>query len=491
VIPTGAIVSQVIPVFANDWSESLINSIILQILSYKTFGLRYDITSMSWKIIESQNLGNGNFSLTNAGSTAGTGSDNSWFISLSFANGEYTAISRGIDYYFQSERETRFYFDPDVRVYDSRTATTLTDSIRVLRTNTLPDSSDALFYSQIYRIWNRAIGPDGIDDNRKIRITFPDDNLDEVPDNPDLFLELVAPSTNPENKNVYFVESLDQYNFLRYDPVDQNTIVSAYDTKDSILNDITLYAVGTIFYAALGDPSVADENGPTFYESTGTSLETVSNYIARTGRSDLQFQYKHNAPNNRRIDPSPNNLIDFYILTKSYSNDYFAYIVDTSNKVPQPVAPTISDLKIEFGSIEAFKTISDSIIYNPAVFKPLFGSKADASLRATFKVIKNPNSNISDNEVKSQVVATINTYFDINNWDFGETFYFSELSAYLHTALVPYVSSIIIVPSNSSSQFGTLYQIDADPDEILISAATVDNVQIIAAITAAQLNITG
>jgi len=491
VVPTGAIVSQVIPVFANDWSESLINSIILQILSYKTFGLRYDITTMTWKIIESQNLGNGNFSLTNAGSTAGTGADNSWFISLSFANGEYTAVSRGIDYYFQSERETRFYFDPDVRVYDSRTATTLIDSIRVLRTNTLPDSSNALFYSQIYRIWNRAIGPDGIDDNRKIRITFPDDNLDEVPDNPDLFLELVAPSTNPENKNVYFVEALDQYNFLRYDPVDQNTIVSAYDTKDSILDNITLYATGTIFYAALGDSSVADENGPTFYESTGTSLNTVRNYIARTGRSDLQFQYKHNAPNNRRIDPSPNNLIDFYILTKSYSNDYFAYIVDTSNKVPEPVAPTISDLKIEFGSIEAFKTISDSIIYNPAVFKPLFGSKADASLRATFKVIKNPNSNISDNEVKSQVVAAINTYFDINNWDFGETFYFSELSAYLHTTLVPYVSSIIIVPSNSSSQFGTLYQIDADPDEILISAATVDNVQIIPAITAAQLNITG
>jgi hypothetical protein len=57
--------------------------------------------------------------------------------------------------------------------------------------------------------------------------------------------------------------------------------------------------------------------------------------------------------------------------------------------------------------------------------------------------------------------------------------------------LVPNVSSIVIVPSNAGSQFGTLYQIDADPDEILVSAATVDNVQIISAITAAQLNITG
>jgi hypothetical protein len=315
--------------------------------------------------------------------------------------------------------------------------------------------------------------------------------LDEVPDDPDLFLELVDPAVNPENKNVYFVESIDQYNFLRYDPVDPTTIVSAYQTKSSILDNITLYADGTIFYAVLGDASVPAENGPTFYQSEGVKLNVLTNYIARVGRQSLKFQYKHNAPNNRRIDPSPNNLIDFYILTKSYSNDYFAYLTDTSNKVAEPVAPTIADLKTEFGSIEALKTISDSIIYNPAVFKPLFGSKAAAALRATFKVIKNPNLTISDNEVKSQVIAAVNAYFDINNWDFGETFYFSELSAYLHTSLVPYVSSIVIVPSNTDSRFGTLYQINADPDEILVSAATVDNVQIIPAITAAQLNMIG
>jgi hypothetical protein len=489
IVPTGAIVSEIIPVFANDWSEALINDIIVQILSYKTFGLRYDIPTMSWKIVESQNLGSGNFSLTNAGSTAGTGLDNSWFISLSFGNGEYTAISRGIDYLFQSERETRFYFDPDIRVYDSRTATTLVDFIKVLRINTEPDSSDALFYSQRYKIWNRFIGADGIDDNRKIKITFPDDNLDDVPDDPDLFLELVAPSVNPDNKNVFFIESLDQYNFLRYNPVEQDSVVSSYRTKADIIENISLYSEGTIFYAVEGDFTVPAESGPTFYQSEGITLATINNYIARTGRQDIKFQYRHNAPNSRRIDPSPNNLIDFYILTKTYSNDYFAYITDTSNRVLEPVAPSIAELKTEFGSIESFKTISDSIIYNPAVFKPLFGNKAESALRATFKVIKNPNITVSDNEVKSQVIAAINTYFDINNWDFGETFYFSELSAYLHTVLVPYVSSIVIVPSNTDSRFGTLYQINTDPDEILVSAATVDNVQIIPAITAAQLNI--
>jgi len=488
VIPTGAIISEIIPVFANDWSESLINDIILQVLSYKTFGIRYDIPTMSWKIVESQNLGDGEFSLTNAGSTAGTALDDSWFLKLSFSAGEYTVVSRGINYFFESERETRFYFDPDIRVYDSRTATTLIDSIKVLRTNTAPDTSNALFYSQIYRIWGRAIGSDGVDDNRKIKITFPDDNLDEVPDNPDLFLELVAPSTNPQNKNVFFIQSTDQFNFLIYNPVDPDLVVTAYNTKIQIIDNITLYASGTIFYAVEGDTTVPALNVPTFYQSNGPILNVVTNYIARVGRQFLQFQYKHNAPNNRRIDPSPNNLIDFYILTKTYANDYVAYITDTSGKLLEPSSPTIDELKTEFGSIESFKTISDSIIYNPAVFKPLFGNKANPALRATFKVIKNPNIVISDNEVKSQVVGAINTYFDVNNWDFGETFYFSELSAYLHSVLVPNVSSIIIVPSNVESQFGTLYQINADPDEILISAATVDNVQIITAITAAQLN---
>lgn len=491
IVPTGSVVSEIIPAFSNNWSENLINQIILQILSYKTFGLRYDIPTMSWQIVQGQDLGSGNFSLTNAGSTAGTAADNSWFISLSYANGEYTVINRGIDYYFQSKRETRFYFDPDVRVYDSRTATTLLDFVKVLRINTKPDSSESLFYSQEYRIWNKVVGADGIDDNRKIKITFADDNLDEVPDDPDLFLNLVDPTTNPQNKNVFFVESTNQYNFIQYDPVEEDFIVTAYSTRTDIQNNITLYASETIFYAVLGNSSVPAENGPTFYQSNGATLSVITNYIVRTGRQKLKFQYRHNAPNNRRIDPSPNNIIDFYILTKNYASDYFAYLTDTSNRITEPAAPTIAELKTEFGSIEAFKTISDSIIYNPAVFKPLFGDKANTSLRATFKVIKNTNITISDNEVKSLVIASINTYFDINNWEFGETFYFSELSAYLHKSLVPYVSSIVIVPSNVDSKFGTLYQINADPDEILVSAATVDNVQIIPAITAAQLNITG
>jgi len=479
VVPSTAIVSQVIPVFKSSWPTTLITQIANNILSYKTFGLRYDVTEMSWQIVDESNLGTGDFSLTNAGSITGTGLDNSWFLKLSFANGEYTVQSRGIKYFFQSEKETRFYFDPDVKVYDSRTATTIQDGIKVLRNNTLPDSAGSLFYSQTWRIDNKVIQSDGFDDNRKILVTFPDNELDGVPDDPDLFETLVDPDTNPATKYVYFVQSLNENNFLTYDPVDRTMIVSLYATETAILDKLSLYTAGTIFYAYTEDK---------FYETSGTALTQVTNYIARNGRQDIMFQYTHNAPNNRRIDPSPNNLIDLYLLTADYSTEYSAYVTDTSNTVTEPVKPTGSELSVSFGSIESYKTISDSLIYNAATFKPLFGAKADSALRATFKVVKNPAVTISDNEIKSRVISAINSYFDIANWDFGETFYFSELSAYLHSQLVPDISSIIIVPTATSNSFGDLYQINAEANEIFVSAATVSDVQIISAITAGQLN---
>jgi hypothetical protein len=142
---------------------------------------------------------------------------------------------------------------------------------------------------------------------------------------------------------------------------------------------------------------------------------------------------------------------------------------------------------LAYGELENYKTISDTLIYNSARFKPVFGSKADDALRAVFKVVKNTNAVISDNDVKVAVIAAINNYFSVDNWEFGESFYFSELSAYLHTELATKINSVIIVPKNTQQTFGNLYQINAEPDEIIISCASVDDVEIITAITAVQL----
>ena len=294
-----------------------------------------------------------------------------------------------------------------------------------------------------------------------------------------MFDTLIAPSVNANNKFVYFKQIVDYSSFINYEVVDAGTIVSTYAGKNDISLNASLYSEGQVFYAY---------NEDAFYVVSAGLISETSDYIARIGRQDLHFQYRHNSPNNRRIDPSPNNIMDLYILTKEYNTQYTAWIRDTSNKVTQPVAPTTEELRIDFGSLENLKALSDTIIYNPAKFKPIFGTKAVPELRATFKIVKNPNITVSDNDIKAQVISAINSYFDITNWEFGETFYFSELSAYLHNKLTPNVSSIIIVPSSGLAKFGSLYQINAEPNEIIVSAATVDNIEIINAITAAQLN---
>ena len=92
-------------------------------------------------------------------------------------------------------------------------------------------------------------------------------------------------------------------------------------------------------------------------------------------------------------------------------------------------------------------------------------------------------------EIKSRVIATINKYFDINVWDFGETFFFSELSAYLHKNLGDILASVVIVSKDTTKSFGDLYEIRSQPHEIFISSATVNDIEIIDALTNSELQV--
>lgn len=133
--------------------------------------------------------------------------------------------------------------------------------------------------------------------------------------------------------------------------------------------------------------------------------------------------------------------------------------------------------------------MSDSVVLNSVIFKPLFGPKAASPLRATIKVIKNSKTNASDSEIRSAVLSAMNTYFAINNWSFGDTFYFSELSAYLHAEIGEYVSSVVLVPNDPTMHFGDLYEIKCAPYEIFVNAATANDVIIISALTPTELQI--
>jgi hypothetical protein len=85
----------------------------------------------------------------------------------------------------------------------------------------------------------------------------------------------------------------------------------------------------------------------------------------------------------------------------------------------------------------------------------------------------------------------MNEFFALNNFDFGDTFYFTELATFIHNQLAPDLLTVVIVPNQSEQVFGSLFQISGASDEIFISGATVDDVVIIDAIGANQLAATG
>ena len=485
--PQTVIGDKVFAVFNNDLPNTLVQSMVEYIRAYANFGLRYNTASSTWEIILPTDLDlTSDFSLTYTGDTSGQAKDSSWIVAFQTVGKTYTVLYRGLRYVFESVLETNFYYDGTTKIYDAKTGLTVHDQIKVLKVNSNPDNSNALALDYIWYISKAITEVDGYTDIDKICVTFSDSDNDGIPDNPELFDLIVNPTVDTNNKYVYFQNTVGYDNFTVQNPIDNATVVSSYATLRTIEQAKTLYQNGQLFYI----PSTN-----TFYQlSVSGAVYTISvatGYTAKLGRQDLYFQYRHNSPNNRRIDPSPNNIIDLYVLTQQYTTDYLAWIQDTSGQLTQPIAPTSEELQIDYSTLDNYKAISDTIIYNPAKFKPLFGAKAVSTLQATFKVVKNPNVVISDNEVKTSLIAAINQYFDIANWDFGETFYFSELASYLHVQLSPNISSITIVPANQAEAFGSLLQVNANINEIITSAATVDNVQIISSITAAQLNQSG
>jgi len=98
-----------------------------------------------------------------------------------------------------------------------------------------------------------------------------------------------------------------------------------------------------------------------------------------------------------------------------------------------------------------------------------------------------PGTRFTDNEIKDKVVEEIGNFFNIDNWDFGETFYFTELAAYVHKELAGIISSFVIVPQLSTSVFGDLFQITPMGGELLIPDVSATDIDIIDNITQSNI----
>jgi hypothetical protein len=158
----------------------------------------------------------------------------------------------------------------------------------------------------------------------------------------------------------------------------------------------------------------------------------------------------------------------------------------------RPLAPSSDTLYVNFGEeINKIKSISDEVIYHPVKYKVLFGTEASDDLKAMFKIVKNPDRVVNENELKANVIAAINEFFAIENWEFGDTFYFSELSNYVMTQLAPDLAAFVIVPIQESLSFGSMFEVRSEADEVFISSATVENIEVVSSLTASKLKATG
>jgi hypothetical protein len=476
VVPSNSVISQIIPQLNVTIPASTVTTMIDLIFNNKPFGLRYDASVQSWQIIFETNLNTASsFSLSNQGNSNNTQQDASWLLLFTTNNVYYTVSSRLLRYVFESNQEVTFYFDSTQKIYDIVSSNTILDSLKILSINTQPNSAQPFTVDMPWQIISEYVGKDGYIDPTKIVIAFADSENNGIVDNPQLFLDIVAPTVNSLEKYIIqekYLISAGQEDY-RYIANDQNTVI-ILNTQGNV-GSLTQYTDGQYFYFV--DKQVVKK-----YNASTSTLSPTLDYKVYVGRDNLKFQYTHSADYDARIDPGASNIMDIYVLTTAYDTQFRQWL--SGANVSEPLPPSSGELNSLLGSeLNLIKSISDEIIYHPVSYILLFGNQADLNLQATFNIVRNPASTASDNDIIARTISAFNQFFALENWNFGDTFYFSELSTYVMTQLTPDITNFVIVPKQGSQYFGSLFEIQCPSDKIFISCATAQDIAIVSGLT--------
>ena len=425
-IASNSTIVRVIPALKKKFSSAEFSAINEQLVLKNNFAIRYDHLIQSYQIVTSDNASQTEFfSLVNAGNSTKHNLDASWIFYISYQDGKYNIRQKWLTYIIGSAAKLKF---GNINFLENATDSTKfnrADAIKFLKINLKPATAAMLEQPITFGISRYVVSDDGFTDSSKVIVKVADADSDFLPDNPYAFEDLVGALT-----------------------------VSVSEAT-----------VGNI------------------------PVTTVVDNGEYKGRTNLIAQWQHVAESNQRIDPAMINVIDLFILSSNYDTEFRRWIKNDGTAVNKPLPMTTVALSQQFADLDLVKTSSDTIIYRPAKYKLLFGILADTDLQAKFKVIKMAGTSLTDNEIKTRIITAIDGFFDITNWSFGETFYFTELAAYIHTRMSGSISSIVIVPSTGSGTFGNLFQVTANADELFVSCATVADVEIINQITKTNIRI--
>ena len=425
IVNSASRVRRIVPILQKDFDSTVKSSVLSKIDSKESFALRYNTASQSWQIISSSNLPASTIANNSVASwsrlyeadNAQTGRDNSWLIRLNYSSTQWEVLARKTQLVFGSTTKLKFGNLNFNESFSSETRKPLKDTLKVLSINKLtPNDSTPLGADYTFNTFGYITYQDGYTDPYKVRVTL------SSPDNGNY-------PTNPESFN-------------------------------SILRGETI---------KLGTKTV-DGFDYTVYDSSGTT--TVN------GRADLHTQYNRISDVDNVIDPAITNIIDTYVLLQSYDSDFRIWANYDGRIETKPNSPTINELTNLFSTLESKKAISDQVIYRPVKYKILFGDLADSELQARFNVTKTSNSSMSDTEIKQNIIQLITQYFSIDNWDFGEDFYFTEMAAYIHNNMIGEISQVTIQPVGNTDDTTDLFEITSNGDELFLPVVKTSNITV-------------
>jgi hypothetical protein len=329
---------------------------------------------------------------------------------------------------------TKFWFNQDLKIVDPTTKKPVYDQVRILKSNLTADGTQAVGTDQIYTVSAPVLYPDGTVNFNALA---------------------VAPITT---QSVYYSGSGTANNpleFLRF--IGENDYVYFY--KEPATGKLTP-VTSTVYLQSLD--YVNDVSG---------------NYVRKLGRENLDFLWQHFTPDEHLIDPSTSNIIDCYVLTRGYYAGVQNYLRGIEPVEPAP--PSSLELRNTYRTLIENKMISDTVVMHSGKVKLIFGSQAVPELRATFRIVRARGAKLTGDQIRSKVLDLINQYFSINNWDFGQDFYATELMAVIQSKLPTEIASAVLVPVFPTNYFGDLFYLRSAPDEVFVSCAALGDIEII------------
>ena len=341
---------------------------------------------------------------------------------------------------------TKFWYNSVDQLIDNETKDRVFDNIKVLRSN-WDSTNTPLLKSQVYDVVGAVKDSDGIIDFNSLEIV-PTDLLQE-----DASGDLV-----PDRLLQFETFAAGSYEFF------------------TLANESVL----------ISDPGATFDSGA-FVDNTLTygrrmRMPKITDGVGDTG---LDFMWQHFSPFTNIIDPSVTNIHDAYVMTRGYYDNVINYVRGVSTTAP--TAPTPLELRNSFGYLLNSKMLSDTVVMHAGTIRLLFGGLAEPQLRAKFKVVRSQTGTLTNERIKEEVLNVINTFFDIDTWDFGDTFYATKLIALIHQRLPTDIASVVLVPVYSTNSFGSLFTVEAGLDEILQSAAQISDIDVVEALTSTVL----